>query len=255
MQSLASAELYKLRHTKLLWIILGLIALQTYIQMDGLRSLEETPVPGQLAITKICDASPFLCIWLAAFTGFFIAAEFQTGVLRNTLALGKKRSAVYCAKLIAAFLACTAMLSVTALTATAVCSALFGFGGMGTGEFLRFFLWTFFNQTVYHLGYAALFTFFAFVSRNAAMTVLLGVGWTVIEQMILGFLGNYQGGSLAFARQIFPGLYIAIFYSVEYDTYWYNNATQIIKGIAAGVLFAGASSGAGIMLFGKQDVK
>jgi hypothetical protein len=147
------------------------------------------------------------------------------------------------------------MVTVIAITATVVCSTLFGFGGMSGVEFIQFFLWTYFNQTLYHLAYAALFTMLAFISRNAAMTILLGVGWTVVEMMVIGFLGNYQGGSLAFARQIFPGLYIGIFYSVEYDLYWYNNATQIIKGIATSMLFIGASSITGITLFLKNDIK
>lgn len=255
MRHLFSAEMYKIRHTKLLWVILGLVVLQTWIQMDGLRSLEKEPVLGQIAITRICDASPFLCIWLSAFVGFFIAAEFQNGTIRNALALGKKRSSVYLAKLTAVFLACIGMVTVTAITATAVCSVLFGFGGMSLREFLQFFLWTYFNQNVYHLAYAALFTMFAFVSRNVAMTVLLGVGWTIAEMFIIGFLGDYQDGSLAFARDILPSLYVAIFYSEEYDAYWYNNAVQIIKGIAASVFFIGASSIAGISFFGKNDIK
>jgi ABC-2 type transport system permease protein len=255
MRHLLSAEMYKIRHTKLLWVIFGLVALQTFIQMDGLRSLEKQPVLGQIAITRICDASPFLCIWLSAFVGFFIAAEFQNGTIRNILALGQKRSSVYLAKLMAVFLACTGMVTVTAITATVVCSALFGFGGMSGGEFLQFFLWTYFNQSLYHLSYAALFTLFAFISKNAAMTVLLGVGWTIAEMFIIGFLGDYQGGTLAFARDIFPSLYISIFYSEEYDVYWYNNAVQIIKGLVASILFIGASSVAGITLFLKSDIK
>ncbi|MDR2418445.1 MAG: ABC transporter permease [Treponema sp.] len=109
MWDLFCAEMYKIRHTKLPWVIFGLLVLQTYIQMDGLRSLEEEPVLGQIAISKICDASPFLCIWLSSFTGFFIATEFQNGTIRNTLALGKKRSSVYLAKLAAVFLACIGM--------------------------------------------------------------------------------------------------------------------------------------------------
>jgi hypothetical protein len=96
---------------------------------------------------------------------------------------------------------------------------------------------------------------FAFISRNAAMTVLLGVGWTIIEMFVIGFFGEYKGGSLVFFRQFFPGFYVALFYSDEYSAYFYNDMAFVTKGILTSVLWIGIMSGVGITLFRKNDIK
>ncbi len=107
-------------------VLLGVAAVAT-VEVLSAYFLQESLVRGDNAVSVLADQSSFLSLWIAAFVGFFVASEFQTGAIRNVLALGKARTAVALAKLFAACVAVTTILVVLGLVATLGYTAAVGF--------------------------------------------------------------------------------------------------------------------------------
>jgi hypothetical protein len=225
------------------------IALQILIQVTG-----ESPLPGYLGVTLIGNASPFLIIWLSAFTSFFVAVEFQYGTIRNIVALGKGRARVYLSKQMSVFIATFAFTLLTGILTTAANSVRAGFGDMAQGEFLRFFATIYLLQLLYHLVYAALLNLFAFISRNAAATALCGVGFIIFETVAIVALRQIGGVGMTI-RQAFPYYYVSLLYGTDYEIYGYADAAFVAQSVSVSVVSIVLISAVGAYMFKRTDIK
>lgn len=247
MTTLISAEWYKLLRGKVLAIILACVTAQTVIQvLAQLTNTEEQAVPGQFGVMVPAQASFLLQVWLAAFVGYFIASEFQTGTMRNILALGKNRTHVYLSKLFSSCVAIIAIYATISIVATAGFSAVSGLGDMSFNEYWRFFARNFIMQVLYHLSYAAIFTMFAFVSRSLGMTILLGVGNMIFMLFLPGVLSRV---GLDFAIEFLPSYYIDAFENLQGDPAF------MTKGVIVTAAYFVLTCIVGCIVFKKSDIK
>jgi ABC-type transport system involved in multi-copper enzyme maturation permease subunit len=209
---------------------------------------------GQLGVTMLGSLSPFICILLAAFAGFCVAAEFDNGGARNSLALGKDRLHLYLAKQASVFAALAALLIVSAAGAILTGTVRFGFGDMQSDAYMSFLLTIFLLQLLYHLVYAAMFAAIAFITRNATMTVLLSIGWLIFEMILVSFLGRIGGFALT-VRTVFPIYSVSGLYEAQQGLYGYANPAFVTRSIIAGIVSVILLIGVGAWAFRKAEIK
>jgi hypothetical protein len=253
MNRLLAAERFKLSHSIVLPALAVVAAVFATLQMQG-QSANEGVASGQLGVAMLGSLSPFICILLGAFAGFFVATEFDNGGIRNSLALGKDRLRLYLAKQASVFVALTALLMVSALCSILMGTARFGFGDMPAGEYAGFFLTIFFLQLLYHLVYASLFAAMAFITGNAAMTVLLTVGGLIFETVLVSFLGRFAGFALS-VRTVFPIYSVSVLYQAQQGFYGYENPVFVARSIAASLVSVIILTAIGAWAFRKAEIK
>lgn len=246
MKKLISAEWYKLFHNKVLLFILGGVAAQTLLVIALYHSADRPLGPGETGITMLVNTSLFSQIWILAFVGYFISSEFQNGAMRNILGLGKERMHVYISKLFSTFFATFTILAVTAVVATLGLTALYGFGEMHFTEFLSYFTSTFFMQLIYHLPHAAVFLMLAFLSRSLGMTLMLGIGYWIVNANVPSIL---RALTVVSTIEYFPDYYISRYASLHSDPTFITNGYMVS---AAYILIAAIVS---CIVFKKTDVK
>jgi hypothetical protein len=253
MNRLLAAERFKLSHSIVLPTLAVFAAVFSTLQMQG-QSANQGVASGQLGVTMLGPLSPFICILLGAFVGFFVATEFDNGGVRNSLALGKDRLHLYLAKQTSVFVAIAALLIVSALCAILMGTARFGFGDMPTDAYAGFFLTIFFLQLLYHLVYASLFAAIAFITRNAAMTVLLTIGWLIFEMVLVSFLGRFAGFALS-VRTVFPIYSVSGLYEAQQGLYGYANPMFVTRSIVASIVSVIILTAIGAWAFRKAEIK
>jgi ABC-2 type transport system permease protein len=254
MKKLLAAEWYKLRNGKLFLIILAGAAVQIFLGMQRVRDPSLTPTPGAEAVALFGEISWVFCFWFASFAAFFIAQEFPHGTIRNTLALGKKRTSVYLSKLIFMCLITIPLLAAVSIAAVAGCTFAAGFGDTALTDFIKIWAAHFSIQIIFHLLYAALFTMIAVVCRNPALTIIFGLAYIFASGALMGALPE----TLSFLKVLSVEYYI----SNLKDTIGINNVNSIstniafiLQGAAVSLCYFALFTGAGCLLFKKSDVK
>jgi ABC-2 type transport system permease protein len=112
MTTLLSSEWYKIRKSRLLgFILLGVTAQTLLFSLVPYVIRNRAVLERNGGAAANADSTMFflLALWIAAFIGFFIASEFQTGTIRNPVALGKSRTHIYLSKLFSACVATAAI--------------------------------------------------------------------------------------------------------------------------------------------------
>lgn len=248
MRTLISADWYKLLQGKVLLLILAGVTAQTLLfrSMKQAAMSGEPPVHGQLGVLFLGDTAIFLQVWILAFVGYFVASEFQNGTMRNTLALGKNRIPVYLSKLLSSFIATAAIFAIVTIASTAWLSVTSGFGTMPFNEFLNFLALNFSMMLLYHLAFAAIFTMFAFISKNVGMTILMGSGFWIAKMYLPMVLAKF---GFASAIEYMPDYYISLFRDLS------GNPDFITRGITVSLAYIVITSIIGIIVFKKSDIK
>jgi ABC-2 type transport system permease protein len=247
MKQLIQAEWYKIQRSRTLaYLCLAILSLKI-ISILSASALGKNIGFGQDGVLEIGDA--MTSIWIGAFTGFFIASEFQNGSIRNVLSLGKNRKHVFLAKFIAVTIALVIMLFVMAITQTIMQTVVKEFGSMTIGTFISFFFFNFFNMVIYHLPYAGFFTLFAFLSRKPGLTILLALGYEFTMLSIGAMLQNYPDKNLKPFLSWFPPYY----YTKIED--FLGNWAFITNGYVVSIVFTIVPILIGIYKFKNTDIK
>ncbi|MDR1400672.1 MAG: ABC transporter permease [Treponema sp.] len=252
MKQLLAAEWYKLTSGKLIFIILAGAAIQTFLGIQRTPEDGETLVLVMEALALFNKISWVFCFWLLAFAAFFIAQEFSHGTIRNTLAIGKKRTSVYLAKLIVLCVVTIPLLAVLCIAVIAGCTWAVGFGDASLPDFIKSCAAQFFIQLVFHLCYAPLFAMIIVVCRNPALTIMVGFAYILSNGMVQAFLSGLPE-PLSFLKTL----------SLEY---YINNLkdpigsagtdiTFILQGFAASLCYFTLYTSVGCLLFKKMDIK
>jgi ABC-2 type transport system permease protein len=254
MRSLLAAEGYKLLRSKVLGLLLAGVAALAVIDAVSAYFLQDSLVRGGTAVSALADQSSFLSLFIAAFVGFFVASEFQTGAIRNVLALGKDRVAVATAKVLVACVAIAALFAVLSIVATLAFSVAVGFGDKSPGEFVLFFAWMFALQLVYQLPLAAIFTMFALLTRNTGLTLLCSIGYVIGVLALGAFLNAYPGGALKPGLRLFPQYYVSELYLTEPDVLNLDPAF-LLSGLAISAIYFAVAFAIACLVFRRSDVK
>ncbi len=188
-------------------------------------------------------------MWFGAFSGFFIASEFQNGGIRNVLALGKDRRQVFLAKTVSMVICIKVLLLVIVLVQTIGNTIITSFGDMPLGNFLIFFTKNFLHTVVFHLAYAGFFTMFAFLTQKPGITILLSFCFEALILVMGGFFENFKGQNLKPYLKLFPQYYYT---KIEYNL---TNQRFFVNGYAVCLLYFLIPVVISILLFRKMDVK
>ncbi|MDR1180973.1 MAG: ABC transporter permease [Bacteroidales bacterium] len=264
MNGLIRAEWYKLRHSKLFYILLIVIACAAAFFVGVVGFLDSNPMAqgeavavgdvfafpaaGQSGVFLLGELSVMISICLAAFIGLFIANDFKTGTIRHALALGKKRTAVFFSKLFSAGVATLAFLLTATIVSTVGLTLLFDFGTLPFPEYLIQLFSTLSLQLLLHFTYAVLFCLIAFLSRNTGQTIFTGIGYVLVSSVLLSILGSFDTfGSVA---KILPQYYAAALGNFP------DEMTSLTVGaITVSVVYSVAAIWVGNSMFKKVDVK
>lgn len=227
MTTLLLSEWYKTIRSKVLALVIAGVSLTSILSIHGnisredmgnltsagLEELSESGfLLGRTGVNLISLSSLFICLWVAAFVGFFVASEFQNGTMRNVLALGKNRTHVFVAKLLSVIVALVAILVVVGSVGTIGATLAFGFGDLAFSQYFHYLSVYLPMQLYMHMAFAAVFCAIAFISRNVGMTLLLSIGYLVATLAFTGYVGQFE--NLAFVQHLFP--YGYIHYLTEY---------------------------------------
>jgi ABC-type transport system involved in multi-copper enzyme maturation permease subunit len=264
MKELISAEWYKLRHNRLFYILLIVVACIAAFYTGVVKFLDsnplaqgeavavgdvfEFPAAGQSGVFLLSELSTMLALCLAAFIGLFVAAGFSTGTIHHVLALGKKRTEVFLSGLFSAGIATLAFLLTACIVSTAGLTLLFDFGTLSFGEYLAQLFTVLSLQLLLHFTYATLFCLIAFLSRSPGQTILIGTGYVLASSVLLSILGSFDTfGPIA---KILPQYYAASLSSLP------DSLLPTVAGaIAVSVGYCAVAIWVGSSVFRKVDVK
>jgi ABC-type transport system involved in multi-copper enzyme maturation permease subunit len=185
------------------------IAAQQDAHLSDMLSFEPL---GQNGILMIGNASLILSICIAAFSGLFVASEFQQNTVRAALALGRKRVYVYLSKLIALCIAVALFIIASATVSTAGLTLLYGFGEIPVLEYARQVLGVFSMQLRLFCTFASVFCMIAFLCRNVGVTVVLCAAYALLTSILMSFLASFD--TLAFIVKGIPQ-YITLWRSIN----------------------------------------
>jgi ABC-type transport system involved in multi-copper enzyme maturation permease subunit len=264
MKELICAEWYKLRHNRLFYILLIVVACITAFYTGVVKFLDtnpmaqgeavavgdvfEFPAAGQSGVFLLGELSVTISICLAAFIGLFVAAEFSTGTIHHVLALGRKRTEVFFSKLFSPGIATLAFLLTACIVSTAGLTLLFDFGTLSFGEYLAQLFTVLSLQLLLHFTYATLFCLIAFLSRNPGQTILIGTGYVLASSVLLSILGSFD--TFGPVAKILPQYYATSLSSLP------DSLLPTAAGaIAVSVGYCAAAGRIGSGAFKKTDVK
>jgi len=192
-----------------------------------------------------------IAVLVTILAGVFICGEFDTGTIRNTLAVGKCRVKYYLAKVITAFIAAMIM----AIIATAIYAAVFAaYFGLEVPEgYAVSLLWLFGANVLIYLTYTSLFVMLAFVFRSMVATLVVSIAFvTLAEAMLLMLLDASFMERFAFISNIFPYHNLMVFvnsFSEGHDMQAWLTAAAICA------LTVVVTTVIGAFTFAKRDVK
>jgi len=171
MRKLLSANAFRLRRSKVFWVVAGAMfawGAFVYLMLWGnfrYRQENSTSFNTYFFNGNLCVGAA-----LAVFTAFFIGPQHMEGGLRNMLAAGHRRISIYLANLLTCWAA-----GIGFLMAFWLGGALVGLQGMGTVIFkglkqpLPGILWSYMGV----FGYSALFCLVAMLDGSKARTVVV----------------------------------------------------------------------------------
>ena len=210
MFNMISAELYKLKKSRSFWIMLAVVAgIAVFVSVVfGVISLEEAEdIRPESASMMFMIGLPFhiqtILFFLVGFTVVFINSEFDSGTIRNPLAIGISRMNYFIAKFVSILIMCLAFATVAVL-ATGLPYLLFE--PWGDMFHLSNFLASFALGYLILVAQATLFTTVAFITRKIGATLGIVLGYIVFDMMATAFIGLLEvDGFLLRVANILPG--------------------------------------------------
>jgi len=192
MFNVISSEFYKLRKSKGFWIMVVVVAAMAALSsvVFGLLSAEELmgmrPESGSAMLIGALPMNIGTMLWfLVGFVVIFINFDFESGCIRNPLAIGITRVQYYGAKFVMGLLTCFIFVVVTLVAATLPFAVMEGWGdGLDVGAFLA-------SVGVGYLILVAQVTLFmslAMMLRKIGPTLGALIGYLVLDMMISAFM-------------------------------------------------------------------
>jgi len=207
MKGLISAEWYKLRHSRVFYILLLITTLFSIGRVEEIRqnaapiaegylimnNIYSYPACGQSGVLDISSLTFPITVCIAAFVGLFIAPEFQNSTIRNAIALGKRKSLFVLSKMLISLIAVAIIILNITIILTIGFSIIYGSGSLANFEYLKQILMILPLQILLHYVFAALFCMFAFLSRNSGITSIISAAYVIFSILLAGTPIDYNG--------------------------------------------------------------
>jgi len=239
-KSLLVAEMYKLKQSKpVIGLLLLALAMSAYvipfIYGDRVRGVEP-------AITMRESLTLFTVIHyllVGIFVGVAIGGEFENGLIRNALCLGKNKIEVYIARLFSASFLAVVVFTLYSISKIIFIGYMEGFAGFNWATIGGY--WVVFLP--YYLAVSAAFTFFAFIAKHSGVAVTLCMAYTLLIFLLPG----------PFDVRFIPQFYI-FSYGSPHPVY-NRDFSHLISGIPVSVLHIIGFTLVGCHLFVKSEIK
>ncbi len=263
MLNIIRADIYRLIRGKCIYItfifFLVFISLQTAlpgeitigVSTDELKEAINIPgkINGQLAPFTIMSFSENIIFFMLAIIFVLTATDFSSGAVKNILSNGVSRIKLYASKLILASLFCIIMFTGGIITSVMVATIMNGFGGTITGEYL-FHVWQpFALQLLILIASVSVGMAIIFITKKGSALNALYIAFFLVPTMIIlllmniaPILENLMKYDLIINLKILPN--IAAMANAD-----------IIRALLVGIVYITASTGLGMMIFKKSEIK
>jgi len=259
MLNLLTAETIKLRRSKKLWIVLGILLLLPILQAanskmsvhHGIELVQpiDTVINGATGILMMEKNGLTVLLVIGAFIGFFIGEEFQNGTIRNALSLGRSRTHYYLSKLtVATLLTLVGAILLTALGMVSF-SVTFGFGEVaGISPYVSYAIKTFATLYFLILSNVSIYIAIGFMTKNSGISLI----WIFLYTILVGFGAPVFQQTEHFKQLTFWFSESFLFYS---DFAKPADIGRFPEMVLVSLLTIVVSSAIGILCFTRTDIK
>lgn len=189
MTNLIRAELFKLKRNRSFWVIAvivtGVSLLLHYLVIIDWWMMENTNF-AHVNLGKFNALLPFTTLLffnliVSALAGFFISIEFSaSGVIKNEVISGNKRSHIFLAKFIVFSLGAVLITVIIPLLLGILLVVLFGHGELLNSDAISYLGRAFGLFILPFLGYVALMTLFAMITEDSGKTIIFSILFTIV---------------------------------------------------------------------------
>lgn len=187
--NLIKAELFKLQRNKTFWVLLftitGLSALLHYLiiidwwQVFG-TSFDSAGLSELNAVSTFTLPLLFNLI-VSTLAGFFISIEFShSGVIKNQVISGNKRSHIFMAKFLVFSLGSIIVTILTPLVTGIIEVILLGYGDILSLSNIKYLGTAFALFTLQFLGYTAIIILIAILTEDSGKTIIFSILFTTV---------------------------------------------------------------------------
>lgn len=262
MANIIRADLYRIFRGKAIYITFGvLIAFLVFEAIAGTGSIgiaTEELLEDTTDITKTTGMTiPFMMASATTNLTYFIlplliciaGTDFSCGAVRNTLSRGISRTMYYFAKLVPVLILTVIIQLLNLVVPIIVATVRNGFGGDFTVEWLVSVLKPYGIQVLLLLAFACVGIFIVFLTKRTAAINAVFIAFTMVPQILF-----------MIAAAISPKLEGLMNYDMNVNLSALSNYSQlatedITRAILLGVFYILVSTGFGILLFRKSDIK
>ncbi len=183
------AELYKLQRNSTFWVLIltvtGLSALLHYLIITGWWQMSGTVFDGaglsELNALSAFTVPLFFNLIISPLAAFYIAIEFsQTGVIKNQVMSGKKRSQIYLSKLLVLTLGSIVVTVLLPVVVGIVEALLVGQVDILNQVSIVYLLRAYLLFTLQFLGYVAILLLIAVIVGDSGKTIIFSILLTII---------------------------------------------------------------------------
>lgn len=186
MRGMLKAELFKLKNSYALWIIIGVITVS-----GGISIMMGTYSSAEQTLVNIAKDSMVSILACAVYSGIILTDDFSNGLLRHYIANGYKRSSIIFAKFIHYITGCSMLLFI--YPCLCVLLSIIISGPQTTSVFvLEKTVLVFLKTVPLYWGVFALFFLFSILIPKGVITVGISIAFSILLEVFTNKL--YGGG-------------------------------------------------------------
>lgn len=255
MTNLVKAEWFKLKRNKSFWVIagisIGLSALLHYLIIIDWWMISNT-VFDRAGVSELNAQSIFITLIffnliISPLAGFFISVEFsQSGVIKNQVISGNKRSHIFLAKFLVYSLGSFIVVVLIPVVMGLLLVLLFGNGEVFNASDLMYIARSFTLFTLQLLSYTAIVTILAILTEDSGKTIIISIIFTIVMFAIEKF------PKVPFIELLFEN---SIFYQLSEVFNRTMSTGEILKSIIIGIVSLIIIVLCGIFMMNKKEIK
>ncbi|GAB2549030.1 ABC transporter permease [Gracilibacillus alcaliphilus] len=255
MNNLIRVEFFKLQRNKACWILIGtVIGISTlfhYLIITDWWMMRNTPfdsihlseLNGLFAFT----VPIFFNLIVSTLAAFYISTEFSpSGVIKNQIISGNKRTQIYLAKFFVFSLGSIFVTIVIPLVTVAVLVILFGRGDIFDFTNMIYLGRAYGLFTLQFLGYTAIILLLSIITNDSGKTIIFSILFTIVMYVM------EKLAKPAFLEVIYEN---SIFYQFMEVFKYTMTSGEIIKSILIGAVSTIIITLCGIFIFNRKEIK
>ncbi|PAV28290.1 ABC transporter permease [Virgibacillus profundi] len=189
MSNLIKAEIFKLQRNKTFWVIFGsvtgLSALLHFLIITDWWMVQGTAFDSaglsELNALSTFTVPLFFNLIVSTLAGFFISIEFSdSGVIKNQMISGNKRSQIFIAKYLVFSLGAIIVTILIPLVTAVIVVILFGHGDILNPSNMMYLGRVYSLFILQFLGYTAIMVLLAIITEDSGKTIIFSILFTIV---------------------------------------------------------------------------